>query len=557
MIRLGNLSIFKKMSITPVLILIIFALLIAKSTWENLNQAQSVQELNSLYFASYRMTVNLEDRIGVISTGISDAIDTSGPEKVEAVIPVLEQTVEETKTFLSGLPTDDARVAAYQPVLDQIGGVVETLPPLMEAIKKADYAAYETKGELDRVFAEMIVTLKEIRAGEDSQIVDRTGALDDQFQTGLITNIILGLAAFVIAILATIIIARAVSRRFGRVLGSVSDLQAGNLNDKISETSTTDELGLIAQAMEVFRGQLIEREDMQKSQMDKAKSEQERSAKLQKASQEFDSEAQSALSNVKESVNEMRDMSDKLLSGTSEVENQTSAIQDATQSVATNIDAVAHSTNELSQAIAEISTQVNMAVQVSKDTLSNAEDSSRNVEALDDAADKIGEVVQLINDIAEQTNLLALNATIEAARAGEAGKGFAVVANEVKTLASQTAKATDEIGSHVSKIQASVKDTVGGIKGISGQAQQMTEIAGVIAAAVEEQNVTTDQIAQSARLASESGSGAMDKLASFADLTSQSHAIATSSVESMNSVETEANRMRRQVNSFLDTMRTV
>ena len=556
MIRLGNLSIFKKMAITPVLILAVFALVIGKSTWQSQQQQESVQQLNDLLFASYRMTVNLEDRLATVGTGLNDAIETSGPEKIEAILPVLDEALAQTQDFLSGLAPADPRFEGYQPVIEGLGTTKAALPPLIEAIRKTDYAAYEIKGKLDKDLAGLTARLKELRALEDSQITDRTLALEDQFRSGLVTNIALGAAAFVIAIITTVLIGRAVSRRFRRVTLSVDALQSGNLRDQVAETDTLDELGRIARAMEVFRGQLMEREEMQKTQLDKAEIDRERSTRLQDASQEFDSEAQSALSNVKESITRMRDMSDKLLNGTSEVENQTEAIQGSTQSVAQNIDAVAHSTDELSQAIAEISAQVNRAVEISRDTLSNAENSSGNVAALDDAADKIGEVVQLINDIAEQTNLLALNATIEAARAGDAGKGFAVVANEVKTLASQTARATEEIGAHVGRIQASVKETVTGIREIAGQAGQMTEIAGVIAAAVEEQNVTTNQIADSAKRASQSGAGALEKLATFAGLTSQSHAIATSSVETMNSVETETNRLRRQVSGFLETMRT-
>src|SRR5262249_6109079 len=159
----------------------------------------------------------------------------------------------------------------------------------------------------------------------------------------------------------------------------------------------------------------------------------------------------------------------------------------ASEQASTNVQTVASAAEELSASIAEISRQVSQAAKVAGDAVSRATATNQSVAALAEGAQKIGDVVKLINDIAGQTNLLALNATIEAARAGEAGKGFAVVASEVKSLANQTAKATDEIAAQIQGIQASTKDAVTAIREIAGVIGQVSEISTTIAAAVEEQ----------------------------------------------------------------------
>jgi len=155
----------------------------------------------------------------------------------------------------------------------------------------------------------------------------------------------------------------------------------------------------------------------------------------------------------------------------------------------------------LSSSIEEISRQVAHSATIAANAMSEAERTNSMVESLSEAAGKIGQVVNLINAIASQTNLLALNATIEAARAGEAGKGFAVVANEVKSLANQTAKATNEIGTQIGAVQAATRDAVGAITDIARTIGQINEIAGSIAAAVEEQGAATQEIARNVQQA--------------------------------------------------------
>ena len=174
-----------------------------------------------------------------------------------------------------------------------------------------------------------------------------------------------------------------------------------------------------------------------------------------------------------------------------------------------------------------------------------------NVEGLSEAARKIGEVLQLINDIAEQTNLLALNATIEAARAGEAGKGFAVVASEVKNLANQTAKATESISGHISGIQTATGSAVGAIQGIGAIITQVSEITSAIAGAVDEQSAATREIAQNVQQAATGTSEVNTNIAGVSEAANDTGAASTQVLSTAGDLARQAELLRSEVDTFL------
>jgi methyl-accepting chemotaxis protein len=244
------------------------------------------------------------------------------------------------------------------------------------------------------------------------------------------------------------------------------------------------------------------------------------------------------------------------LSKTAETTQQLSnSAASASEEASTNVQSAASASEELAASVNEISRQVQESSAIAEQAVKQAERTDANIVGLSNAATRIGEVVQLITDIAAQTNLLALNANIEAARAGEAGRGFAVVAQEVKALAAQTAKATDEISAQIGGMQAATGDAVTAIKEIGGTINRISEIAGTIAAAIEEQGATTQEIACNVQQAAHGTSEVATTITRVDRGAGETGLASTQVLTSAKSLSGESNRLKLEVDKFLASVR--
>jgi methyl-accepting chemotaxis protein len=304
--------------------------------------------------------------------------------------------------------------------------------------------------------------------------------------------VLVGLAVLAFALGLALLMSRSVSRPIRAMTVAMGQLKSGNTAVVIPGQGRGDEIGTMAEAVEVFRKSTIEAEQLRTEQEAlKLKSEAERRAAVASLADEFERSAGGVVDAVARAAADMEQAARTMSTTVEHTNQQSSAVASASTDASASVQMVATATEELSASISEIGHQTTQAGRTMSQAVEEVVLVNGLVDGLAGAAQTIGEVVQLINDVANQTNLLALNATIEAARAGDAGKGFAVVANEVKALAGQTAKATDEIRAQTEAIQKATTNVVAAIRGIGSTIKQIDEISSSIAAAVEEQGTVT------------------------------------------------------------------
>jgi methyl-accepting chemotaxis protein len=366
----------------------------------------------------------------------------------------------------------------------------------------------------------------------------------------------IGLGAFLLALLLASLIARGISKPIVAITGTMERLAKGETDVEVAGTDRVDEVGGMARALNVFKGGLHEADRLRAEQAESARrADAEKKSALVRMADTFESGVKDVVEAVSSSATEM-EASARTMSGTAEQSSlRSNAVAAASGQASTNVQTVAAAAEQLAASIAEIARQVTAATAVSHKAVTDVKNTNGSIEGLAAAAQKIGDVVKLINDIANQTNLLALNATIEAARAGDAGKGFAVVASEVKSLATQTAKATDEIAGQISAIQDATAGAVHAIRGIGGTIDEIHKIATTIASAVEEQGAATKEIARNVQQAAAGTAEVSQHIEGVTRAATETGAAATQVLEAAGTLAKQAAALRTQVDQFLAEVR--
>ena len=347
------------------------------------------------------------------------------------------------------------------------------------------------------------------------------------------------------------LIVSGVSTPIRAMTGAMTRLAQHDLTTEINGVGRKDEVGQMAAAVQVFKTSMIEADRLKEEQEEAQRVAAKRSALVDQLTRDFDQKVQSVVQTVSSQANQMQSSAQSMSATAEETTKQASAVAAASEQSAANVQTVASATEELSSSIAEISRQVSHSSQIAATAVSEAGKANEMVQGLLGASQKIGEVVALINEIADQTNLLALNATIEAARAGEAGKGFAVVAAEVKNLATQTSKATEEIGAQISGVQGATQDAVKAIGSIGKTIGEIDQIAATIAAAVEEQGAATQEIARNVEEAAKGTQEVSSNIGGVTEAANSTGAGANQVLAAARTLSKQSGDMRELVQTFL------
>jgi methyl-accepting chemotaxis protein len=414
-----------------------------------------------------------------------------------------------------------------------------------DAIEKARVQTGELSVAVDRLVASQQEAIGGAAESSENLVSGRTVLL-----LCLTAMIVLGAALIVV-----MYVGPQVAGRIKTLESAMRAIAQGDLETKIPAAGG-DEIGGMADALVVFRDNAVQiREANERAVREQAEASEQRRHERLKIADEFEAQVRGVVEAVSSSSTQLQSNADGLAATAADASRQTAAVASVSEETTANVSTVATSAEELSSSIAEIARQVAESTKIAGQAVTEAERTNATVKGLSEAAQKIGDVVKLISDIASQTNLLALNATIEAARAGEAGKGFAVVASEVKNLATQTGKATDEITAQINAIQSTTGSSVEAIAAIGQTISRVNEIANSIAAAVEQQGAATQEIARNVQEAARGTSEVSSNVAGVAEAAKKTGTGAGQVLDAAQHLSEQAETLRGAVDQFLGRIR--
>ncbi len=347
------------------------------------------------------------------------------------------------------------------------------------------------------------------------------------------------------------------TRQLLRLAGAMRELATGRLDVVLPGIDRLDEIGDIAKAVENFKVVAVEKAKAEQDERRLADEQAgaERKLVMQRLADEFETTLGGIIQGVSSNAATLEAAAGQLTATAENTQRLSTTVAASSEEASTNVQSVAASASELRSSVQNIAVKAGESRRIAGEAVTRAEKADARIADLTQAAARIGDVVQLISSVAEQTNLLALNATIEAARAGEAGRGFAVVAQEVKALAAQTAKATEEIGTQIAGMQAATTDSVGAIKDVSATIGQISTIAANISEAVEAQGEMTREIAHNI---GEAAKGTADVASIITNVNVgavETGSASTQVLQAARSLSTESNHLKAAVERFLVTVR--
>ncbi len=457
-----------------------------------------------------------------------------------------DKAQEEFKHLRKIMLKIDAEHEDYEQLAEQTLLLIER----GELLHPGDVIA-KIEAKQDQIDQELESALKEIQDFTAASML----AAEHHAQAGTLWMIILTIAMVIGSSVASFFLVRSVSGPIEAMTGVMGELAGGDLEAVIQGAERGDEIGAMATAVQVFKDNAIARVQLEAQQAKDLERRQQRAQRIEELNGAFEQSVNSILETVSVAVDQVRTSADAMSSTAEQTTAQSNTVAAAAEEMSSNVQTVAAAAQELNSSVEEIGRQITQSTQITTKAVERARTTDIQVQNLVESAQRISDVVGLITDIAEQTNLLALNATIEAARAGDAGKGFAVVASEVKNLATQTAKATEEIVGQIAGIQTATTEAAASIREIGETISQINEISSAVAAAVEEQHAATGEIARNVEEAAAGTSDVTVNITEVSKAANDTRTMSSQVVDAASEMSNQTDALRRDVDHYLSDVK--
>jgi len=475
-------------------------------------------------------------------------MDPKGPATFKSNVDKARAALDEFEATL----TEPDLMTLLTPVKTALGAYANNFTDLSTAMIEVERL---TEKEMRPQLVDAGNINDEIETSLQADLASTKSTTDSMIATSTSTQGLIAVVLLALSVLLALLVGRSIANPVVAMTGAMRRLADGDKSVDIPAREATDEIGQMAKAVDVFKENMIKADQLAEEQRAEQARKEQRQAAIESSVTTFDQSVRSMLDMLASASTELESTARSMSATAEETSRQSTAVAAASEQATANVQTIAAATEELSASVSEIATQVSKSSTIAAKAVEDAQRSNATIETLAQAAQKIGDVVKLITDIASQTNLLALNATIEAARAGDAGKGFAVVASEVKSLAGQTAKATDEIAAQIVAIQDATREAVEAIQGVGATIGQMNEISTAIAAAMEEQGTTTQEITRNAQQAARGTQDVSSSITNVTQAAGETGAASGQVLGSASELGRQAETLRGQVAGFLAEIR--
>jgi methyl-accepting chemotaxis protein len=486
------------------------------------------------------------------------ALSANSSGTLEAIEKQFKATEERVKLNLDLLPKNSSTKTLSDAAMKLMAlgeGKTRVFKAREKELDAVDYGQ-TVLDETRKLNVGLGISVQQLVDGVQSETNASTWQARQQISYATVIMLALGAATLIGSILFVwLYVGGSILRRIGSLQRSMQLLSEGDLESEIYRSSQHDEIAEMSHALHVFRESMIEGRALSAEQDKDRSAKAERATRMEARIVEFETAVRAALDNLQRSANSMQATAQSMSATADQSSALVSAVASAAEETSANVQTVSSGTEELSSSIAEIGRQVVTSAQIAGKAVDEAGATDATMHGLADNASRISVVVDLIQVIASQTNLLALNATIEAARAGEAGRGFAVVASEVKSLANQTAKATDEIRSQIASMQQVTTSAVSAIRNIGQTIGEINDVTTAIAAAVEEQGAATREIARNIQHAAGGTAEVSSNIIGVSTASAEAGRSASEVLSASDELRREADMLRSEIDAFLSNIR--